>query len=226
MVTKKKILKTCCKGHKYYKSSDCPTCPKCEAERKLEIGFLSLLAAPAQRALAGKGINSLEQFSSFTEAEILKLHGFGPSSLPILKSELQKNKLSFKTNNPKKTISKISYKNIDDYIVQQPIEVQPKLEKLRQTIKRAVPDAEEVISYQMPAFKYFGILIFFAVFKKHYSVFIRPRFMEVFKSELIGYKTSKSAINIPLDKPVPVQLITKIVKYIAKFNRDKATKLN
>jgi hypothetical protein len=94
----KKQPRACKKGHTYYKSSDCPTCPVCEAERKLEVtnGFLSLLVAPARRALENKGITSLEQLTAFTEKEILALHGMGPSTLPVLKKALKEKKLSFK----------------------------------------------------------------------------------------------------------------------------------
>jgi hypothetical protein len=92
----KKQLRTCKKGHTYYKSTECPTCPVCEAERKPTEGFLSLLGAPARRALENKGIVSLQQLAACTEKEILSLHGMGPSTLPILKKALKKKKLSFK----------------------------------------------------------------------------------------------------------------------------------
>lgn len=91
-----KSLKTCRQGHQYYKTSDCPTCPMCENERKPKVGFLSLLAAPARRALETKGIKNLKQLSKFSESEILQLHGMGKSSLPILRDALKKEKLSFK----------------------------------------------------------------------------------------------------------------------------------
>jgi hypothetical protein len=92
----KKTLRTCKKGHTYYKSSDCPTCPVCEAERKPVNGFLSLLSAPARRALENKGISTLKQLAAFTEKEILAMHGLGPSSIPILKKALKAAKLAFK----------------------------------------------------------------------------------------------------------------------------------
>ena len=88
-------LRTCPKGHKYYKSSDCPTCPACEQERKPKDNFLSLLSAPARRALENEGISNLNQLSKFTEKEILKLHGMGPASIPTLKNALQAEGLSF-----------------------------------------------------------------------------------------------------------------------------------
>lgn len=90
-------LKICEKGHQFYKSSDCPTCPQCERERKPEEGFLSLLAAPARRALENNGITTLKQLSEFTEKEILQFHGMGKSSIPKLKQALKEGQLAFKT---------------------------------------------------------------------------------------------------------------------------------
>lgn len=87
----------CDQGHVYYKSSDCPTCPVCEQERKPETGFLSLISAPARRALKGAGIHSLNELSQHSEAEILALHGMGPSTMPTLKKALEARGLSFKT---------------------------------------------------------------------------------------------------------------------------------
>lgn len=92
----KKILKTCKNGHSYYKSSDCPTCPICEEKRKPKDNFLSLLAAPARRALENKGIISLEQLSKFTEKEILSLHGMGKTTIPKLQKLLSENNMNFK----------------------------------------------------------------------------------------------------------------------------------
>ncbi|MEO6550001.1 MAG: DUF1801 domain-containing protein [Ferruginibacter sp.] len=91
-----KTLKTCLKGHKYYKSSDCPTCPLCEKVRKPQQGFLSLLSAPARRALENKGISTLQQLSKFSEKEILELHGMGPASMPKLREALKAEALTFK----------------------------------------------------------------------------------------------------------------------------------
>lgn len=95
-MTLKKTLRTCSKGHSYYKSSDCPTCPICEEERKPKEGFLSLLAAPARRALENQGITTLNQLTAYSEKEILGLHGMGPGSIPKLRNVLKSNGLSFK----------------------------------------------------------------------------------------------------------------------------------
>ncbi|WP_265938363.1 RNA polymerase alpha subunit C-terminal domain-containing protein [Bacillus thuringiensis] len=89
-------LKTCEQGHEYYKSSDCPTCPTCEKERKPKEGFLSLLSAPARRALEHRGIQTVEELSKYSEKEILKLHGMGPASLLKLRKALEESGLSFK----------------------------------------------------------------------------------------------------------------------------------
>jgi uncharacterized protein YdhG (YjbR/CyaY superfamily) len=111
---------------------------------------------------------------------------------------------------------------INDYLANQDVSVRYSLEKLRHTIKKAVPEAEETISYQMPAFKYLGMLAYFAAFKNHYSLFVKPKVLQVFKDDLKQYELSKSAIRIPKGKPVPVQLVTKIIKFGAKENLDKA----
>jgi len=92
----KGTLKVCPKGHRFYKSSDCPTCPQCEAENKPETGFLSLLAAPARRALENAGITTLKKLSGKSKKEILALHGMGPGSIPRLRQALEKSGLTFR----------------------------------------------------------------------------------------------------------------------------------
>jgi DNA-directed RNA polymerase alpha subunit len=95
MADSQKRAKICDKGHTFYKSSDCPTCPICAQENKPESGFLSRLSSPARNALLHNKITTLEQLSKYTEKDILKLHGMGPTSMPILKKALQENGLSF-----------------------------------------------------------------------------------------------------------------------------------
>ena len=98
MTTAKGSLRTCDNGHQYYKSSDCPVCPVCEQARKPSEGFLSTLSAPARRALESQDITTLEQLSNFSEKEILALHGMGPGSIPKLRSALEAEGLSFRSN--------------------------------------------------------------------------------------------------------------------------------
>ena len=85
-----KRRKVCAQGHVFYKSSDCPTCPRCEEARRPSEGFLAELAAPARRALEGAGVTTLARLAQRTEAEIRELHGMGPSAMIRLRVSLEK----------------------------------------------------------------------------------------------------------------------------------------
>lgn len=89
--------RVCKNGHTYYKSSDCPVCSICEKQKSSTIDFYSLLAAPARRALEAAGIKTLKQLSSYSKAQLLQLHGIGPSSIPKLEIALQQAGLKFKS---------------------------------------------------------------------------------------------------------------------------------
>lgn len=93
-----KTLKICPEGHRFYKTANCNTCPRCEAARKPESVFLAALSAPARRALEQQGIISLEILSKWSESELLALHGIGKSTLPKLKTLLLEQGLCFKTH--------------------------------------------------------------------------------------------------------------------------------
>jgi uncharacterized protein YdhG (YjbR/CyaY superfamily) len=114
------------------------------------------------------------------------------------------------------------FKNIDEYIVDFPDETRSMLEELRLSIQEAAPKAEEVISYGMPAFKQNGMLVYFAGYKKHIGFYPTASGIASFKKELIPYKSSKGAVQFPLDKPLPLGLIKKIVKFRVKENLQKA----
>jgi uncharacterized protein YdhG (YjbR/CyaY superfamily) len=104
-------------------------------------------------------------------------------------------------------------KTVDEYIRSQPESVQKILEKMRATIRKAAPKAEETISYRMPAYKQNGKYIaFYAAFEKHIGLYPLPDAIEAFKKELSAYKQGKGSIQFPLDKPMPYELVTKIVK--------------
>jgi uncharacterized protein YdhG (YjbR/CyaY superfamily) len=96
---------------------------------------------------------------------------------------------------------RLASKDIDEYIGLQSESTRGILSEIRQTIKKAVPEAEELINYQMPAFRFHGMLVWYAAFKNHFSIFIRPHILSVFKDELIPFELSesKSAIKIPLN---------------------------
>lgn len=93
-----KTLRTCPRGHRYYKSSDCPVCPQCEADTAPDAGFLATLSGPARRALENAGITTIQHLAKHTQKEILALHGMGPASLPKLKAALAAAGLDFKHN--------------------------------------------------------------------------------------------------------------------------------
>jgi uncharacterized protein YdhG (YjbR/CyaY superfamily) len=112
--------------------------------------------------------------------------------------------------------------NIDEYIAGFPQDVQEILEKMRLTIKKAAPDAEETINYQIPTFTLKGNLVHFAAFKKHIGFYPTPSGIEKFKDELSVYQGAKGSVKFPLDKPIPFALITKIVKFRVKENIDRA----
>ncbi len=106
-----------------------------------------------------------------------------------------------------------SYKNIDEYINLYPSDVREVLEQLRNEINSVAPEAIEVISYNMPAFKLSEVLVYFAAYKKHIGFYPTPDAITEFKDELVSYKTSKGAVQFPLDKPLPLDLIRRMVKY-------------
>jgi len=108
------------------------------------------------------------------------------------------------------------FSTIDEYIAVQDDDRKPVLQQFRKIIKAAAPKAEEVISYGMPAFKQGSVLVYFAAMKEHYGFYPTSKPMEVFKDKLKPYKTSKGAIQFPVDKPLPQKLITEIVKYRLK----------
>jgi uncharacterized protein YdhG (YjbR/CyaY superfamily) len=115
-------------------------------------------------------------------------------------------------------------KTIAEYIASFPPNIQTVLEELRQAIRESAPNAEEVISYQMPAFKLNGILVYFAAFKNHVGFFPTASGIEAFRRELSPYKQGKGSAQFPLDKPIPFDLVKKIVKFRVKENESKKKK--
>jgi predicted RecB family nuclease len=90
--------RTCPKGHEYWKSSDCPTCPVCEAARKPAAEFMAGLSAPARRALEGAGLTTLAKLARKSESQVLELHGMGPGSMPKLRAALKSKGRAFSGN--------------------------------------------------------------------------------------------------------------------------------
>jgi uncharacterized protein YdhG (YjbR/CyaY superfamily) len=113
-------------------------------------------------------------------------------------------------------------KSMDDYIAEFPKDVQEILENIRRTIKKAAPDAEETINYQMPTFTLKGNLVHFAAYKKHVGFYPTPTGIEKFNKELSVYEGAKGSVRFPLAKPIPFDLISKIVKFRVKENLERA----
>ncbi len=119
-------------------------------------------------------------------------------------------------------------KDIDEYIARFPLDTQEILEQIRVTIKKVVPEAEETISYGIPTFNLNGTyLIYFAAYKKHIGFYPVPRAIDQVDKDFASYKTSgNGTIQFPLNKPVPLNLIIKLVKFKVKENVEKAEKRN
>jgi uncharacterized protein YdhG (YjbR/CyaY superfamily) len=113
-------------------------------------------------------------------------------------------------------------KDIDGYIAGFPRNVQEMLENIRMTIRKAAPDAEETIKYRMPTFTLNGNLVHFAAFKQHIGFYPAPSGIEEFKAELSLYEGAKGSVRFPFDKPIPFDLISRIVKYRVKNSLEKA----
>ena len=111
--------------------------------------------------------------------------------------------------------------NIDEYIAGFPKDVQDILQEIRRIIKKAAPDAEEAIKYQIPTFVLNGNLVLFAAFQKHVGFYPTPSGIKEFKDELSAYGGAKGSVQFPLDRPIPFNLIRKIAKFRVKEAREK-----
>ncbi len=118
--------------------------------------------------------------------------------------------------------NKVRFNSIDEYIATFPEEIRTILQEMRETIKAAAPDAKEKISYQMPTFDLKGNLVHFAAFKNHIGFYPTPSGIEAFKEELARYQGAKGSIRFPLDEPMPLDLITRMVKMRVAENLKKA----
>ncbi len=120
--------------------------------------------------------------------------------------------------------TKQTFQTIDEYVKTFPKNIQKILGTVRQAIKKSAPAAEEAISYQIPTFKLNGNLVHFAAFKNHIGFYPGAEAIKVFPKEIVSYKSSKGAIQFPIDKPMPLTLIRKIVEYRVKVNSSNDSK--
>jgi len=121
-------------------------------------------------------------------------------------------------------MAKTDFKSVDEYIAKHPPEVKAILRRVRSTIRKAVPAAEEVISYQIPTYKlHGGYLVYFAGWKQHYSLYpASAHLVAAFKDDLAPYEVNKGTIRFPLSQPVPVRLIERIAQFLAKEAAERA----
>ncbi len=122
-------------------------------------------------------------------------------------------------------MAKTDYQSVDEYIGTFPDDVQANLMQVRKAIRSAVPDAEEVISYQIPAYRHHGFVMYFSAYKKHIAITCPPPFtvFEAFADQLASYKKSKTTVQLPLNQPMPTQLIHDLAAFRAKENEERTS---
>jgi uncharacterized protein YdhG (YjbR/CyaY superfamily) len=116
----------------------------------------------------------------------------------------------------------IKFKTVDEYVAIFPASTQTLLETMRKTIREAAPEAEEIISYNMPAYKWQGVLVYFAAYKHHIGFYPTGSGIAAFTKEIAVYKSSKGAVQFPIDQALPLALIQKMVRFRMEANEEKA----
>ena len=183
------------------------------------------LGAPARRALSAAGYTRLDQLAQVSERDLKKLHGMGPSAITALREALQKRGLQFHAGDlasDRRVAAAGSSDEIDEYLrgVEEP--GHGTLQTLRRTILEIVPEAEEVISYRVPAFRVGGKTVAgFAAFKNHLSYLpFSGSVLSQLAEELDGYEMTKSSLHFPVDRPLPRALVEKLIEVrIAQIRR-------
>lgn len=203
--------RTCPNGHVFIKTSDCPTCPRCEAERAPVDGWMAKLGAPARRALEGAGIRSLEQLAARSEKDLLALHGFGPATLPVLRKALNAVGLQFTTRTKRMRDLPKKPTTTDEYLKQLSADQRKALQRLRKQILAAVPGTAEAFAYGVPAFRYNGHpLVYIGASKNHLGLYgsVPPGFKEALK----GFKVGKGSIQFTPEQPIPPDVLKDLLQ--------------
>lgn len=203
--------RTCPNGHRYVKSSDCPTCPQCEALQAPKSEWMAKLSAPARRALEHAGISTLEELAARSERDLLALHGFGPATLPILRKELRHVGLEFTKSTDSMRDLPAKPTNTDAYLKQLPADQQKALQTLRKQILAAAPGCTEHFGYGLPGFKYNDHpMLYLGAAKKHVALY--GSVPAGFKDRLKDFTVSKGTIQFTPEKPLPSALVKDIVR--------------
>lgn len=209
-------MRTCPKGHRYNKTSDCPTCPRCEALKAPKSGWLSRLSGPTRSALEHAGIADLKELARWTEKEVLALHGVGPASMPTLREALEEAGLAFRTAapekpTPEKPAPKQGSATTKAYLARLPVEQRKALQSLRKQILADVPGIEEHFGYGVPAFKYNGHpVVYMGAAKGHLAIY--GSVPHGFKEQLKDFDVSKGTIRFTPEKPLTVEMVKAIVR--------------
>jgi uncharacterized protein YdhG (YjbR/CyaY superfamily) len=181
-----------------------------------DAGFPKL-AAPARRALSAAGYTRLDQLAQVSEPDLKKLHGMGPTAIAALRDALHERGLSFRPGVPAsghlEGVAE-SGDEVDEYLRGVGEPGRSTLQTLRRTILEIVPDAEEVISYRVPAFRVGDETVAgFAAFKHHLSYLpFSGSVLPQLADELDGYAMTKSSLHFPVDRPLPKALVKKLIK--------------
>jgi uncharacterized protein YdhG (YjbR/CyaY superfamily) len=207
----KKTQRTCPQGHHYWKSSDCPTCPECEQELAPQEDWLSLMSAPARRALEREGLTDLKALSNWSEKELLALHGIGPTTIPVLRSALHTTGSHFKKERSTMDRSNNKPQDTDEYLEQLPTDQAKALQKLRKQIIAASPKCEEYLGYGLPGFKYNGHPLLYIGAAKHHCA-LYGTVPKGFEEALKDFKRSKGAVQFTPKKLIPAAVVKAIVK--------------
>ncbi len=155
---------------------------------------------------------------------ISELHGVGPNALKVIEREMISLNITFLDVNEDKEIEESAILLVDQYIKRFPQQTQSKLSEIRKIIRAAAPDATEKISYQIPTFYLYGNLVHFAGYERHIGFYPGASGISTYKNKLKKYKSAKGSVQFPLERPLPGELIKRIVKFRVEENRMKASK--
>ena len=179
-------------------------------EKKDEL--FDFLPAPAVRALKSAGIASFKKLATWSEADLLELHGFGPGSIPKIKSKLKSLGLELKKSGSENS------PQVDAYHLSFSQPIRKRLDLIRTIIRKLAPATFEMMSYGMPGYKLNRRpLVYYAAFKNHVGLYPTASGIEFVKHELINYKWAKGSVQFPNDQPLPIALIKKIVSFDYKI---------
>lgn len=183
----------------------------------MNMAGLPKLAAPARRALSAAGYTRLDQLAQVSEPDLKKLHGMGPTAIDALRDALHERGLSFHPGVPAsghREGAAASAVEVDEYLLGVEEPGRSTLRTLRRTIREIVPEADEVISYRVPAFRAGGKTVAgFAAFKNHLSYLpFSGSVLSQLSDDLAGYAMTKSSLHFPVDRPLPKALVKKLIE--------------